>query len=260
MSRYLALHAFALICALVCSFEANAIPVTPGGYENVEGASNNCIPFTCRGVNRYQQIYDAAGFNGASGILGAIAFRLDEADQFQDGPFGTIDNGSFSLHLDLLVTLSHTSETSTTVLNQLVDGSDPTVVWDGFVDWNAVQLPGGGLNAFDLIIDFNDLFAYDGAQSLLLDIQIRNADAIPGQVSPRFLDAAGFPPGSGPAPFGRVWTEPGLTGFSQSYGLVTQFDFVHTVPEPGTLLLLLTGLISLLLWRRRSVPQLTGAF
>ena len=171
-----------------------------------------------------------------------------------DELFGTTtDNGSFSLHLDLLVTLAHTSETSTTVLPQLVTGTDTTTVFDGFVDWNAIQQPGSGLNAFDLGIDFLDLFAYDGTQSLLLDIQIRNADAIPGQVSPRFLDAAGFQPGSGPAPFGRVWTEPGLTGFSQSYGLVTQFDFVHAVPEPGTLLLFLTGMFSLLLWRRRSV-------
>jgi len=254
MSRYLAIHALALIGALACSSVANAIPVTPGGYENVEGASDNCIPFTCRGVTRYQQIYDAAGFGGASGVVGSIAFRLDAADQFVDELFGTTtDNGSFSLHLDLLVTLAHTSETSTTVLPQLLTGTDTTTVFDGFVDWNAIQQPGSGLNAFDLGIDFLDLFAYDGAQSLLLDIQIRNADAIPGQVSPRFLDAAGFPPGSGPAPFGRVWTEPGLTGFSQSYGLVTQFDFVHAVPEPGTLLLFLTGMFSLLLWRRRSV-------
>ena len=75
MSRYLAIHALALIGALACSSVANAIPVTPGGYENVEGASDNCIPFTCRGVTRYQQIYDAAGFGGASGVAGGDVAR-----------------------------------------------------------------------------------------------------------------------------------------------------------------------------------------
>src|SRR4030095_2847403 len=71
----------------------------------------NCIPFTCRGVTRYQQIYDAAGFGGASGVVGSIAFPRDAAYHFVDELFGTTtDNGSFSLHLDLLVTLAHTSE------------------------------------------------------------------------------------------------------------------------------------------------------
>ena len=190
---------------LVCSSEASAIPVTPGGYENVAGASENCIPFTCRGVTRYQQVYDAAGFGGASGVVGSIAFRLDEIDQFQDGPFGTTDNGSFSLHLDLLVTLSHTSEN-----------------------------------------------VNDGSQSTRHRNRYQGLAAIPGRrgVSAR-LRAGAFRP---------------RLDRSRSHRLQPELrprdavDFVHALPEPGTLLLLLTGLFSLLPGRRRSAPQLTGAF
>ena len=72
MSRYLAIHALALIGALACSSVANAIPVTPGGYENVAGASDNCIPFTCRGVTRYQQTLSRRWASFASAPLGRI--------------------------------------------------------------------------------------------------------------------------------------------------------------------------------------------
>jgi hypothetical protein len=247
----------AVVAACGLASAANAALITPGGFESTAGDSSNSIPFGSTIGNRYQQVYDASGFGGTDGIVSSVAFRLDEADRIQDlpPPGPTTPNGSFDLTLDLLVTLSHALVDSRTISSDLDGqvGVDATVVFDGIVNWSTTQQPGNGVNAFDLLIDFDDVFAYNGTGNLLLDLTIRNASTIPTQLAGgRWLDAHGFPCGC--APFGRAWSGGSFPGWNASYGLVSQFSIVPpttSVPEPSTLLLLAGALLAVPLARAR---------
>jgi hypothetical protein len=101
----------------------------------------------------------------------------------------------------------------------------------------APRLPGNSPNAFELLIDFDNVFDFDRQRNLLLDFTILNASSIGTQLPiARYLDAAGF--ATPAAPFARVWgTGSTVAGFGYGYGLVTQFDLV-SVPEPSGFALL----------------------
>jgi hypothetical protein len=251
------LGALAATAALGYASTANAVLITPGGFESTAGNSSNSIPFGSTIGSRYQQVYDASSFGGVTGLVSSVAFRLDEVDRVQDlpPPGPTTPNGSFNLTLDLLVTLSQTPVNSQTIFTDLDGqvGADAKVVFDGIVNWSTVQLAGNVVNPFDLLIDFNDVYSYTGVGNLLLDITVRNSSTIPAQLGgSRWLDAQGFPCGC--APFGRAWSGGAFPGWNASYGLVSQFSIVApttSVPEPSTLLLLTGGLLAAPLVRRK---------
>lgn len=224
---------------------AFAAAIVPGGYANVTGNSNNCIPFTCiDNGDHYQQVYDAAAFGGATGNIDSIAFRLNSTDVFPSGvPFlPPTPNDSFNLSLQLQVSLSYTTTTpetvSTTFADNLTTGTQQ--VFSGTVNWSATQLPGDQLNPFNLAVNFDNPFYFNGQQNLLLDITVLNSDSILSQLggAPRYLDAA-FDPA-----FGRTFGAAGSSGggFNPTYGLITQFDMTPVaVPEPPSVLLMLAA-------------------
>lgn len=234
------LFALSTVAALAFASAATASPITPGGYANTEGNDGNSIPFSAGfNVDRYQQVYDAAGFGGASGTVSSVAFRLDGIDSHEPG--------FTALVLDLLVSLSHTAVNSETISTDLGGniGADATVVFDGLVQWTGTQLPGGGPNPFDLLIDFDDVFVYNGTQNLLLDVTVRSRSSF----DTHYLDADFLT-----APFGRAWFFAGGNlgaGFNTKLGLVSQFDLVSpaNVPEPALSFLLVAGGLA---WRRRN--------
>lgn len=261
------LRSSACLLALATFFvqpAAHAGLVTHGGFESLEGNSENSIPFGNGDpsfpyvMQRYQQIYNASGFGGANGAIKSIAFRLDSQDSFDSGL-----NNSFSVTLDLLVRLSHTTTAADSISSSSLDshlGGDVTIVFDGVTTLNATQLPGTALNPFDFFLDVNDTFFYNGSENLLLDIQIRNAASIAAQVPfGHYFDAHGSPVPPTPAPFGRAYSyglgpNTNLYGFSYNYGLVTQFDLQLTpVPGPLPLLSFFSALATMIVVRRRNV-------
>ena len=203
--------------------------VVPNACATSPGPSNNSIPFDGWDPMRFQQVYAAGQFGGRSGIITQIAYRVDESEggEFVANPF------------DVDIWLSHTAR-QPQQLSDVFDensGPDKTLVYSG-----ALALSSAGTGAFDIVIDINDVFTYDGAQNLLLEVQITGGYAGCGS-----FDAAGLSVGEGGSPetdrlyaYG-IGTETGVSDGDD--GLVTQFTFV---PEPSALLLLLAGAT----WRR----------
>jgi hypothetical protein len=108
-----------------------------------------------------------------------------------------------------------------------------------------------GSGSFDISIDIDDLFNYNGLDNLLLDITIFN------NPSTSVFDAVGFPFVGGPAFMASVaGTDASATSGLGVFkaGLVTQFSLLEPpapIPEPSTLLLLVSGLAGLGFFRRR---------
>ena len=169
MGRQLLIWACVGAFALVSSAASAETIVAPGDLEFVEGNSNNCYPYIC-GPQRYQQVYEASHFDGISGVIDQIRYRVDRG------------SGGFSNTYDLEIRLSHTSVTATTLSTVFEDniGGDETLV----LDESAVVISGmGGFipNPFNIIVDVDNLFAYNGVDNLLVDVTVFS-----GQGGPQF--------------------------------------------------------------------------
>jgi hypothetical protein len=231
MSNKLAISAAILAVLMYCS-QSQAIPIVPGGFAGMEGDTNNTLPFSSlRPGGRYQQIYDAAAFDGISGTIKSIAFRLD--DFIQDVPRDIL----FELQGEVVLRLGTTSKTSRTVSSDFEEniGSAQTVVFNGAFDFEARERAGRGRNPFDLVFVLEQTFFFDGVQNLLLDVtSLRLGSLLP-------IDA------SSTGPFGRVFSVmPGSepTVSPPGFGAITLFDIEPgaRVPEPSSIALLLVGL------------------
>jgi hypothetical protein len=135
-------------------------------------------------------------------------------------------------------------------------GPDNTLVYSG-----PLHLVSTGCNTttpcpFDMFTTLTTPFLYDPTKgSLLLDVQFSGVYSVGGQ-SP--LDAVDF---SGLAtPYGSVATLVGLkdsvTGGFDAGGDITAFSYTlapTAVPEPSSLVLLGSGLIGIVMRRRRSL-------
>jgi hypothetical protein len=134
--------------------------VVPTENETREGNSGNSFPFSATQM-RYQQMYDGSAFNGANGIIEAIAFRVNRGS-----------GGFVNKMLNVEIRLSHTPVTPDTMSLTFADniGGDETLVYNGAltISGTDVSTP----NPFDIVIDIDDLFSYDGASNLLFDIKI----------------------------------------------------------------------------------------
>ena len=159
----------------------------PNENENSPGPSNNAFPFNNGGPMRVQQIFHADEFGGLSGVVTQLAFRPDEAfgDPFTSGP------------IDVEVRLSHTSRDPLSMSETYADnyGSDVTLVLD-----DTVTMSSADDGSFDIILDVDDVFIYNGVDHLLVEYKVFNA-AFTTQ-----FDAAGTGLGEGGlASINRVW-------------------------------------------------------
>lgn len=210
--------------------------VVPNADEFTPGASNNGYPFN-EGDMRYQQVYAGGEFGGLSGVITQIAFRPDEDSV-----------GAFSMsEIDTEIWLSHTTYgpqgLSTTFADNI--GPDATLVYDGLLSLSSA----GNNSFFDVCIDIDDVFFYDGSSNLLMDIKVFN------RIGTTQFDSAGLGLGAG----GLLSTSRlyafgtnSLTGYSGGDdGLVTQFTIgTAVVPSPGAVLLGTLGTV-LVGWLRR---------
>jgi len=209
--------------------------VVPNANVSTPGASNNGFPFNY-GDMRYQQVYAGSEFGGLSGLIKQIAFRPDE---YTGQAFSTTG-------IDTEIRFSHTSYAPQGLSATFADniGPDETLVFDGLLSLSSA----GNNSLFDIIIDVDDAFFYDGASNLLMDIKVFNV------VRTTQFDSAGTGVGDGGlSSTDRLWAygAGSLTGSSAGDdGYVTQFTIGPLVPLPGAVLLGALGL-SCAGWRLR---------
>ena len=133
--------------------------------------------------------------------------------------------------MDVEVRLCHTTAAPNAMSLTFADnlGGDVTLVYDGFLTLSSAGNPA----VFDVVIDVNDTFAYNGSSNLLVDVKIFTV------ATAGILDAAGTGLGQG----GTAWTDRvwatnvnALTGSSDGDdGMVTQLTIEGaTAVEPTT--------------------------
>jgi len=179
--------------------------------------SANCIPWSCTSITQgspYEQIYNSSAFNGSINI-GTITF------------FNTYYNNGGTQGLatmDYQIYLAVTNQT-------VPDGSTPP----GEVLFASGHLSDGAWTFGDSLNFSGTPFLYDPTKgNLELVVDISNpSDPSSGVYT--YFDA------SDSGPFSR-WCP--ACGGNQGYGLVTGFETAQgTVPEPGSLLLMASGLL-----------------
>ncbi len=209
-----------VIAAMFLSLPAIASTVViPNINENQPGPSNQAFPFN-EGTMRYQQVYAADQFQGLTGVVTQVAYRVDES---AGGPF--VSNA-----IDTEIRLCHTTAGPNNMSLNFADnlGSDVTLVFDGFLNLSS---SGSG---FDIVLDIQDAFVYNGAQNLLIEIKVF------GPASTTQFDSAGTGLGQGGTPYtDRLWAlgNPNATSGSSNGddGYVTQFTLEGaTAVEPTT--------------------------
>jgi hypothetical protein len=206
--------------------------VVPNSLGGVEANIDNCIPFGCfLDSTRYQQIYASSQFTGPL-LITSILFR-------PDAEFGGVFSATFS---SVDVYLSTTSKAVDGLSATLEDnlGADNTLVRSGVLTLSSSYSgPAGGPKDFDIVINLTAPFLYDPDRgNLLLDVIILGSLPV---VSP--FDAHNATAGTTSRIYG--FGVPSM----DSIGLVTRFDGVSPVPEPGSFVLLTLG--SVLLCIRR---------
>ncbi len=237
-----------ILLALPAAGAFAATIVAPNGYESTEGNSSGSFPFN-NFTGRYQQAYGASEFVASPISITEIAFRTD-------APAGETWASEMSFTLHLSTSANPVGSLSTTFADNI--GVDDTLVYTA-----SAQLFGGssagapGPNAFDLILTLDTPFTYDPTSGdLLLEVLMDTQTNLLPPASFTYLDAVQSTTGQFDVGLQRVWNSGGdpsaVTGSTDlhGYGLVTRFTY-DVVPEPGTGLLLVAGLLGLAAQRRR---------
>jgi len=231
---------FLAFCISTSTISNGATIIAPGAAATTEGDEYNVYPFSLYPDGYYQQLYDASLFSGQSGVIDQIQFRLD----------GDAIGATFDSAHNIEVRLSHTSITpdtmSTTFSNNV--GSDETIVFSDYIRFSSSYT--SGVNPFDIVIDINNIFTYNGYDNLLLQIKHSRDTACIG-CSPAWLDAvsSSFEGGS---LMQRVWSNDlnATVGYSaEPRGLVTSF-VINPVPVPAAIWLFISGALGLTYFAR----------
>ncbi len=177
----------------------NLIPV-PDGIEFQEGDAANCGPFgdACLPAGdtaRFQQVFDAALFRGQTGIIGSITLR-------QDCPGILLIDGEQGPALQ--IHLSH-SAAAPGGLSPVFDenmGADQVMVRDAG-PFDIVSEPISSVPdqdcplEFDVELDLDNRFHYNGQDNLLMDIRVSGEtgilfDAVADSSAMSAISAQGF--------------------------------------------------------------------
>ena len=207
-----ALACLAWLGAGATAARSDTVVVVPNVNEAQPGPSNNSFPFD-QGDMRYQQVYAADQFQGLTGLVTQIAYRVDEE----------VGNAFTSNPIDTEIRLSTTTAGPNNLSETFADniGPDETLVFDG-----PLTLSSDGSGAFDIVVDVDDNYFYDGSGNLLVDIKVF------GPATSTSFDSAGTGLGEGGTPWtDRVWAlgVNSLTGsLAGDDGYVTQFTI-----QPG---------------------------
>jgi len=189
------------------------IASNPGGH-----AAFNLIPFGSDfGSGRYQEVYSSSLFSGPVEITSLA--------------FSPRDTTLYSANIDLRMT---TTTVGVGNLTTNLDNNFSIPLTDVFSDANFSENVTGGSETFSLVFNLTNPFIYDPAQgNLLLDLVISNQN-----VSLPFSRS-----GSGDI-ISRAYNSSGFGDGADGVGLRTEIGFT-SVPEPGTLLMLGTGLLTM---------------
>ncbi|MFQ5467866.1 MAG: hypothetical protein ACE5DS_06985, partial [Kiloniellaceae bacterium] len=175
------------------------VVLVPDGLNLVEGDSRACVPFGlgCVGAGstaRFQQVFDAAALRGVTGVVDALILRLDCPSLPLEGVGPAVE-----------VRLSHTLATPDTISPVFADnvGDDETTVLSipvlpFFSEAIATNPPNPCPLEFDVVVDLENKFLYNGRDNLLLDVRVRGAtvnvvfDAVAASTATAAVSAAGL--------------------------------------------------------------------
>lgn len=187
-----------------------ALVLVPDSFDLVEGDSSTCVPFAlgCMSAGstaRFQQVFDASALHGEVGIVDALILRLDCPSLPLEGGTGPM----------IEVRLSHTTATPSTISPMFADnvGGDETMVLDTpslplFSEAFATNPPNPCPLDFDVVIDLDNKFLYNGHDNLLLDVRVLGnpVNVVFDAVSSSAVTAAVSAEGLGGADMARATT------------------------------------------------------
>ncbi len=219
-----------LLLVVLCAGVMLHADITVGNY-----TTGNCYPFLCNdsgtstGVTMdYQQAYSHSAFSGSITITN---LEFSYASQF--GGSSTMIDGTYDIYLG----------TSANAFNSL----SANQVSNRSADWTLVDtitVSGNGCDfAMVCHINLSTPFTYDpGSGDLLLEIVASNQANIPNFSGNGYVEADDS--GRVMARNYCIGAEDCSSGIVDSVGLVTTFS-TGSVPEPGTLVMLGSGILGL---------------
>jgi hypothetical protein len=230
-----------VLLALVLGGQATAETaiVVPNAYENTEAPDGVAGGSGFQNGYRIQGIFDASVFVSLPGTQQTMTgFYMRP-----DGLLGTENSTSWP-HFTLK--MSTTEVTPATLSNEFAAnaGEDELIVYDGSITFTTANIgPSGGPKEFDIAYEFQTPFHYDPSQgNLLMDWYVEGPADLVGD------DRIDGPTGI----VAWVFSEDRNASLGEPAGTGTPVIKFTFVPEPSTLLLLLLGLSTVGISRRRS--------
>jgi hypothetical protein len=217
---------FALLATILSfnvAFADSIIASNPGGH-----VTFNSIPFSSSsGTGRYQEIYSSSLFSGPVQIT-SLAFSPS-------------DSVFYAADVTLRLT---TTNVAVGALSPNLDSNFITPLTTVYANPTFSESLTGGSETFSLVFNFTTPFTYDpNSGNMLFDLLISNQN----------VDVSFSRSGSGSI-LSRAYDTAGFGNGADGVGLRTLIGFqTSAVPEPGTILLMGTGLVGLAATLRRKL-------